>query len=300
MSLGTTGIVKSSTVDVKDIEILYSYSVDRTDSNTVFTKVADSSSFISNIFNQDITTEKIQGLYQLKLSKDIFNKVGIYNILIRPKQIKLPILDIGVLSALPNVKGIIIDTNNELFANDAEKLLSGALTGYRIEYINTDNSIQSNLFRTVTYSNRCEPIIQNLPNTTNKSVSYRLNDNSGLLFLTVTPSVSSSIKPNSEIFIGTPNQNIILSNTFFDPLFIEIELTEYDLDTLALAFYGEQTRSTQDGVVTYYDKDRNIYKQFTLFEIKDENNTPLYEVKEVITDIDESKSYEAITNDIIR
>jgi hypothetical protein len=37
-----------------------------------------------------------------------------------------------------------------------------------------------------------------------------------------------------------------------------------------------------------------------LFEIKDENNTPLYEVKEVITDIDESKSYEAITNDIIR
>ena len=295
MAVGTTGIVKPSTVNIKDIEILYSYVSDRSVSNNNFTKIA-SDQLISSVKINQTSNEVIPGLYNLTLPTTIFNNIGIYSILIRPRQIKTQIKDIGVLSALPNVKGIVLDGNSSDFTNDLEKLNNGGLTGFRIEYYNTNGSIVENIFRTVTYSNKAEVVSQNLTNSLNKSIVYRLNDNGSLLFLTVTPSTSSVIKPNDNLFIGSPNQNIIISNTFFDPIFMEIEITEYDLDRIALGIYGTQTISVQDGLTTYYDKDNNIYKQTLFSEIKQEPDITLYGVKEAVKNIDTTKTLDNIIN----
>jgi hypothetical protein len=51
-----------------------------------------------------------------------------------------------------------------------------------------------------------------------------------------------------------------------------------------------------DGIYTIYDTQNNIYSQFNLYEIKDDFNNTLYEVKENRNaNIDFSKSYANIT-----
>jgi hypothetical protein len=57
-------------------------------------------------------------------------------------------------------------------------------------------------------------------------------------------------------------------------------MVEYDTSTLAIALYGNQTKSIDDGIYTIYDSDNNIYKQYNLFEIRDEFNELLYEVRQ--------------------
>jgi hypothetical protein len=52
----------------------------------------------------------------------------------------------------------------------------------------------------------------------------------------------------------------------------------------------------EDGVYTIYDENNNIYQQFNLYEIKDDFNNLLYEVKENRGDnIDFSKNFQNIT-----
>ena len=71
-----------------------------------------------------------------------------------------------------------------------------------------------------------------------------------------------------------------LTNTFFDPTVIEVEIVEYDTSSLAIALYGNQTKSMEDGIYTIYDSDNNIYKQYNLYEIRDQFNKLLYEVRQ--------------------
>ncbi len=84
--------------------------------------------------------------------------------------------------------------------------------------------------------------------------------------------------------------------TFFNPLTLEVQVSQYDIDTLGIALYGNQTKSMEDGIYTIYDTQNNIYSQFNLYEIKDDFNNLLYEVKENRNqNIDFSKSYTNIT-----
>ena len=73
-------------------------------------------------------------------------------------------------------------------------------------------------------------------------------------------------------------------------------MAEHDIDTLAIALYGNQTKSIEDGVYTLYDRDLNIYKQYNLYEIRDEFNNLLYEVRQDRGgNIDFSKNFTNIT-----
>jgi hypothetical protein len=96
-------------------------------------------------------------------------------------------------------------------------------------------------------------------------------------------------------FIGEPGQTIILTNTFFNPTTVEIEMVEHDASTLAHALYGDQTKAIAPGIYTIYDKDKNIYKQYNLYEIKDQFNETLYEVREERTSVDETLNLDNIT-----
>jgi hypothetical protein len=72
-------------------------------------------------------------------------------------------------------------------------------------------------------------------------------------------------------------------------------MVEHDASTLAIALYGNQSKAISSGIYTIYDKDNNIYRQFNLYEIKDQFNETLYEIRERRTDIDESLNFDTIT-----
>ena len=304
MATGTYGTIRPADVSPEDVDIILNYtpSRDETD-NFVLTKL-DAVSILRPYFNNQQTNpsspnpnvEILGGLYNLRLPAEQFNQLGIYTLYIRPAEIRTSILDCGVLSSLPNVKGLIIDLNNvpSQFRN---KFVNQGLVGFRIEYLNSDGTKIPNFFRIVTSSFFCEPVVQNLTNTSQKAIRYRYTDNNtNLIFCTVSPSSSPTNKPNATPYIGQPNQNIIITNTFFNPISLDIEIAEHDISTLAIALYGNQTKSMDDGIYTIYDVNNNIYQQYNLYEIRDQFNTLLYEVRQNRGDnIDFSKNFTNIT-----
>ena len=300
MATGNYGTIRSADVSPDDVEIILNYtsSRDETD-NFVLTKL-DAKSILRPYFHNATTggnsgVEILGGLYNLKLPADQFNKLCIYTLYIRPAEIRTKITDCGVLSSLPNVKGIVVDLNN-VPSQYRNKFVNQGLIGFRVEYLNSDGTKIPNFFRIITSSFYCEPVVQNLTNTSQKAIRYRyVESTSNLLFCTLSPSSSPTNKPSATPFIGQPDQNIIITNTFFNPITTEVEIVEHDISTLAIALYGNQTKSIDDGIYTIYDSANNIYKQYNLFEVRDQFNEALYEVRQDRNNnIDFSKSFNNI------
>lgn len=301
MAIASYGTIRPSDVSPEDVEILMVYTPSR-DVTTDFTLTKlDAPTILRPYFNNTQTggnagVEVLGGLYNLTLPAQQFNALGIYTLYIRPAEIRTIITDCGVLSALPNVKGIVIDIANVPTENQ-NKFVPQGLVGFRIEYLNPDGSKIPNFFRVVTSCFYCEPVVTNETNSNQKSIRYRYVDGtSNLLFLTLSPSSSPTNNPNATPFIGQPTQGIIVSNTYFNPVSVEIEMVEYDISSLAIALYGNQTKSIDDGIYTIYDSQNNIYRQYNLYEIRNEFNALLYEVRQNRgTNIDFSKNFTTIT-----
>ena len=307
MAVGSYGIVRPADVSPDDVDIFYHYVPNRLATAPVDLRKLDSKSILSPVLHTGTTTndataignEILGGMYNLKLSADNFTDLGIYTLHIRPKQIRTTITDCGVLASLPSVRGVVIDLQN-VPPSDRNKFTPQGLVGYRIEYINSlTNQKIPNFYKVVTSSFYCTPVTANLSRSTQKSVRYQYSESAtNLMFLTITPSSAPSNKPNTIPFIGSPAQKIILTNTYFNPTTIEVEMVEHDSSTLAHALYGNQSKDIANGVYTIYDNNNNnsIYKQYNLFEIKDDLNESLFEVREERTDIDESQDFDTITN----
>ena len=301
MATGSYGTIRPSDVSPDDVEIILNYtpSRDYTD-NFLLTKL-DARTVLRPYFHNSQTggnanVEILGGLYNLKLPADQFNKLGIYTLYIKPAEIRTKITDCGILSALPNVKGIVIDLNN-VPTQYRNKFTNQGLIGFRVEYLNSDGTKIPNFFRIITSSFYCEPVVQNLTNTAQKSIRYRYTEGlTNLMFCTLSPSSSPTNKPNATPFIGQPDQSIIITNTFFNPITTEIEIVDQDISTLAIALYGNQTKSIDDGIYTIYDSNNNIYKQYNLYEIRDQFNSLLYEVRQDRgNNIDFTKNFTNIT-----
>ena len=301
MAIGSYGTIRPSDVSPEDVQIIMNYTPSRDVTDTFILTELDAQTLLKPYFNNTETggnagVEILGGLYNLTLPAEQFNALGIYTLYLRPAQIRTKITDCGVLSALPNVKGIIIDITN-VPVQFQNKFVTQGLVGFRIEYLKADGSKIHNFFRVVTSSFFCEPVVTNEINTTQKSIRYRYVDgSSNLIFLTLSPSSSPTNKPNATPFIGQPDQSIIISNTFFNPVTLEIDMVEYDISSLAIALYGNQTKSIDDGVYTIYDSENNIYRQYNLYEIRDQFNALLYEVRQNRgNNIDFSKNFTTIT-----
>jgi hypothetical protein len=296
MATGNYGTIRPANVSPDDIDIFYTYSPSRDVPPVGPVRVLDANIVLSQ-FNNPIPVNGTQtilpGLYNMNLPSELFSAKGYYTIMIRPKQYYTTLSDCGVLSAYPDIKGLVFDTNSLppfLGQNDA-------MVGYRVEYLDDTNQIIPNLYRIITSANLTQAVSQNLSNTSQKAVRYRFNDNSNLLFCTVTPSSPSTVTPNRIPFIGSPGQTVVLTNTFFNPVTIELEMVDYDIETLAYGLFGNQSKSIQDGKYTIYDFDNNIYKQYNLYEIQDQfTNEPIYEVREEVDQIDNTKDFNNITN----
>ena len=277
MSLGNYGIVRPSTVNPADVEVIYFYQPTRDYQGAITVEKLTSTDVISAINDPINPTRVLGGIYNLKLPADKFNQKGFYYVILRPKQIETTIGDIGVLNGVENMVGIVFNINAVANNEDKIKFRDGGLTGFRIEYVNlADNTIIPNFFRIITSSNLCEavdsavPVPNSLP-----AVRYRFNSTGSLLFCTVTPSSPHSSQPTILPFIGQQSQPVILSPTYFDPIMLEIELAEHDADTLGIALYGDQIKRVSDGNLTFYDRNRNIYKQFNIWEYQNPVNAPL-------------------------
>jgi hypothetical protein len=297
MAIASYGNVRPSDVSPQDVEIILNYTPTRDVTDQFVLTRLDAQTLLRPYFANTETggnagVEVLGGLYNLTLPANQFNALGIYTLYLRPAQIRTVITDCGVLSALPNVKGIVIDISN-VPTEYQNKFVPQGLVGFRIEYLNPDGSKIPNFFRVVTSSFYCEPVVTNEVNSSQKSIRYRYVDgDSNLIFLTLSPSSSPTNKPNATPFIGQPNQNIIITNTFFNPITLEVEMVEYDVSSLAIALYGNQTKSIDDGIYTIYDSQNNIFKQYNLYEIRDQFNALLYEVRQNRNDnIDFSKNF---------
>lgn len=301
MAIGSYGTIRPADVSPEDVEIILNYTPSRDETDNFVLTRLDAPSVLRPYFNNTQTggntnIEILGGLYNLRLPAEQFNRIGIYTLYIRPVQIRTTILDCGVLSALPNVRGLIIDLN-AVPSQYRNKFVNQGLVGFRVEYLNDDGSKIPNFFRIITSSFFCEPVIQNLTNTSQKAIRYRYTDSTtNLIFCTLSPSSAPTNKPNAIPYIGQPNQNIIITHTYFNPITLDVEIAEHDFSTLAIALFGNQTKSIDDGIYTMYDTDNNIYKQYNLYEIRDQFNELLYEVRQDRgNNIDFSKNFTNIT-----
>ena len=296
------GIVRPADVAAQDVEIFVHFTPSRdVQGDTVLTKLDANEVLIpvNNPNNPDANKfELMGGFYTLKLPVASFSQKGIYSVIIKPLEIRTRITDCGVLSSLPDRKGLIFD--KAIIDNTiVNRFENGGLAGYRIEYLTTDSSATNtkvnNFFTIITSNNKAEPVNQNLSNSSQKAIRYRFNDNSSLVFCTVTPSSAPTVKPSAIPFIGSPNQNVIITNTFFNPITIEIEMVEYDVESIAVGMFGNQSKSIEDGIYTNYNFKNEIYKQYNLFEIKDQfTGAPQYEVKQSRDTIDFTKQFNNI------
>jgi len=288
--IGNYGTKRPADVSVEDIDVILVFTPFRDFNGVPTVTKLNSVDVITPLFHNDETggnsgIEILGGLYTLTLPADVFSQKGIYNLYIKPAEIRLRITDCGVLSISPEVKGLVFDINN-VPSNFLDKFINNGLVGYRVEYLNTNGTKIQNFFKIITTSFLSEPVNQNLSDVTQKAIRYRFVDNGNLLFCTLSPTSAPSIRPNAIPFIGQPNQEVIITNTFFNPINIEIEMVEHDIETLALGLFGEQAKNVDNGIYTIYDEEGNIFKQYDLFEIKDTLGNPTHEVRRLRENVD--------------
>ena len=244
-------------------------------------------STVLSVAERDVNTETsdeadrfVEGMYNLQLPLSEFNKKGFYTVYIKPKEIQAVIADVGTLTAFPNVRGLVLDTTqiqNDTIANMARS--NNELTGYRIIYLD-DNGNRQNFYRVITSNNRCEPVVQAPNSSSDKSYTYRYEDSSSLTFITVSPSSAPSFKNNALPYIGKPTQRILLVNTLFEPIQLDIEMCTHDADTISYMLESSQLRDLDNGLVTTYNDNSEIYHQTEHYTLKDQySGRPVFEVK---------------------
>ena len=284
MSSGVYGTTIPSNITSDDVDIFYSYHPTMNSDaveNAVFTKLP--SSILSNAFydGADGTDNVLEGMYNLKLPAENFGRKGHYTIYIKPKEIPAVITDISTLTSDSSIKGIVLDSNSVDDSSMKNKILTNnSLVGWRIIYVD-DNGDRQDYFRLITSNNKCEPMVMASNSSSDKSYTYRYNESSTLSFLTVTPSAAPSFKSNAAPYIGKPTQKIILVNTLFEPIKIYAEITDHDFDTISTMLEGSQLRDLDNGLITTFNDNNEIYAQSEHFTLKDSaTGKPAYEVKE--------------------
>jgi hypothetical protein len=261
MAVGLYGVNKLADVTIDDVDILYAYSPSREEIGDVQLRP-----LFNAITNADL--RKLigaDGMYKLRLPANVFNKLGYYSILIKPKTFQTTILDCSYVVTNDNnqlnisKKGIVIPS--------LQFSRNNSLVGYQIEYFDTNGVKINNLTRIITSSDLVSINVNN--NTVNQgATTYVLDPAGSIIFLTLTPDQGSLISNNVKVDLGVKNQRILISNTFFDPFYVEIEMVDQTIKTLSYALYGNSSRDLQTGILTYFNDQNLIYKQYNLFTRK--------------------------------
>ena len=65
-----------------------------------------------------------------------------------------------------------LDDLNNVSSKFRNRFVNNGLVGFRIEYLNADGTKIPNFYRIVTSSFFCEPVTQNLTNSSQKAIRY--------------------------------------------------------------------------------------------------------------------------------
>jgi hypothetical protein len=130
-----------------------------------------------------------------------------------------------------------------------------------VEFFDEGKQNRNGEYRIITSNNKCEPVAQNMNDSTAKGIRYRFNDSSNLVFCTVTPSMALSFNSSSKPYIGKVDEKIALVSTKFNPVMLEIEMVQHDIDSLYALQTNTQIRDLDKGVITTFDDDGNIIEQ---------------------------------------
>jgi len=261
MANGTYGIRKPANITANDVDIFYYYRPTRGSESPNFkgfVKVSDPSAMLYNCVSNTNNNTIVNGLYNLRLPLEIFGRKGIYTVYITPKSTLLSIIDVSTLTGdFSNIRGVVFSMSGDWSLPTD----NGSLVGYRMEFLDSDGN-PTGEYRIITSSNRCEPVSQNTSSSAmQKGIRYRFNDSSDLVFCTVTPSTASSFKSTAYPYIGKTGEAVRLVNTKFNPVMIEVEMVEHDIETVSTMLEGAQLRNLDNGIITTFDKDGNVYHQ---------------------------------------
>lgn len=282
MSTGVFGTIRAANLDVaSDVDILYYFRPNRGETSEEYhgVKKLDAVNCLVPFVMEDDEDTIVDGIFNLRLPLDTFNQKGFYTVYIRPKERKTKIVDVSVLAAYPDVKGIVF---NILDGN-----LDGItdLTGYRVEF-------EDGTTRLIKSCNYCYPVIVNTGDGYPKSTRYNLGDSSnGYVFCTVTPSASPSFKPNAHPYIGEPGVEVNIVNTKFTPKMLDIELVNHDADTISYMLEGDVVNDRDNAIITTYNDKKEIYHQSDYYVTKDALGNPLRNVKRRRDNIDYGQDY---------
>jgi hypothetical protein len=285
MSVGIYGTKKLADVTADEVDVLYTFSPDRESvGETSFKPLYDtiSESDLLKMLGAD-------GMYKLRLPANVFTELGFYSVLIKPKTFKLKILDCSVVVTEDEIgvqiskKGIIIPSS--------EFKKTNSLVGWSIEYFDKNTGIKiKNSNKIITSSDLVTPATNN--NTVNRgAISYVLDSSGSGLFLTVSPDEGSLVSGKGGGNIGSAGQDIFLTNTYFDPVHIEVEMVEHDVKTLSYALYGNTTRDNATGILTYFDENGTIYRQYNLYTRKKDFNQGSVDIRQIRENINVNQDF---------
>jgi hypothetical protein len=284
MAVGTYGAVKLADADFNDVDVLYAYSSSRESLGDIQ---------FQPLYNS-VTNDEFRkmlggdGGYKLRLPASIFNRLGFYMLLVRPKVFQTQIVDCSFVitnndqEIQISKKGIVIPKLQ--FQN------TGSLVGYQIEYFD-DNGVKIKNFHRIITSSDLVSVNPNNNTTNASSTTYVLDPNGNQLFLTLTPDEASLITSEISADLGKSGQQILLSNTFFDPVMIEVEMVDQSIKTLSYALYGQSTRDLETGVYSVFDEEGNLYKQYNLLTRKKVFTDGNIDIKEERAEIDRSQTF---------
>jgi hypothetical protein len=273
MAVGTYGTVKLADVDFNDVDVLYSYSPNRESLGDIaFQPIYNS--VTNNEFRKMLGGD---GGYKLRLPASIFNQLGFYLLLIRPKLFQTEIVDCS-----------FVITNNDQEIQISKKGIvipklqfqsTGSLVGYQLEYFD-DNGVKIKNFHRIITSSDLVSVNPNNNTTVSSSTTYVLDPNGNQLFLTLTPDEASLITNEVSSDLGKSGQQILVSNTFFDPTMVEVEMVDQSIKTLSYVLYGNSTRDLETGVYSVFDDNGNLYRQYNLVTRKKQFAAGNIDVKE--------------------
>ena len=288
MAVGIYGTKKLSDVNFDDVDILFGFSASREEIGDVelqplFSQITDGD------FKKMLGAD---GMYKVRLPASIFDQIGVYSVLIKPKTFETTIVDCTfVVTEDDNQiqiskKGIIIPV--------LQSQNSGSLVGFQIEYFDKNDNKIRNFHRIITSSDLVSVSTNN--NTIDGgAVTYVLDENGTNLFLTVTPDEGSLITNNEPVDIGSKGQKILITNTFFDPTLLEVEVVDQTIKTLSYALYGNSTRDLETGIFSVFDESNQLYKQYNLFTQKKQFTKGNIDVKEERTNINLDQDFAALS-----
>lgn len=277
-------MVKLASVDFNDLDVLYAYSPNRESLGDI--QFVPMYNTVTN--NELRKMLGADGAYKLRLPASVFNRLGFYSIIIRPKTFQTQIVDCSYV--ITNTDQEIQISKKGIIIPKLQFQTTGSLVGYQVEYFDTTGTKIKNFHRLITSSDLVSVNPSN--NTSSASATnYVLDPNGNQLFLTLTPDEVSLLTSEISPDLGRAGQQILLSNTFFDPVMIEVEMVEHSIKTLSYGIYGNSTRDLETGVYSVFDENGNLYKQYNLLTVKKQFSSGEVDIKEQRVNINNGQTF---------